>query len=152
MSSVDFKFLTMPNVDFKMRVSSVELEYKQFWNVGSRPIFGPSVGCRLEKVGNVGCRKIHFYGIYNLLQVTNKQSILQCNMCAGIQKECVALSIHNCQRVMQKLGFLMTELPPPLRPVFKLELSNKDISQCMTQLHSQKQSAHWAADIPDHSI
>ncbi len=29
MSSVDFKFLAMPNVDFEMRVSSVELEYKQ---------------------------------------------------------------------------------------------------------------------------
>ena len=27
MSSVEFKFLAMPNVDFEIRVSSIELEY-----------------------------------------------------------------------------------------------------------------------------
>ena len=35
-----------------------------FWNVGCRPIFGPSVGCWVEKIGNVGYRKIPLYGTY----------------------------------------------------------------------------------------
>ncbi len=27
-----------------------------FWNFWCQPIFGPSVECRLESIGNVGCR------------------------------------------------------------------------------------------------
>ncbi len=37
MSSVEFKFLAMPNVDFEMRVLSVRLEFKQT----KRPLVTP---------------------------------------------------------------------------------------------------------------
>ncbi len=37
MSSVEFKFLAVPNVDFEMRVSSVDLEYKQSKPLHSSP-------------------------------------------------------------------------------------------------------------------
>ena len=47
--NVEFQFLAMPNVDIEMRVSSIDLEYEQFLNVGCQPIFYPDVGCQVNK-------------------------------------------------------------------------------------------------------
>ncbi len=44
MSSVEFKFLAMPNVEIEMRVLSVDLEYEGFI------IFYESVECRVSSV------------------------------------------------------------------------------------------------------
>ncbi len=66
-SSVGFKFLAMPDVDFKMRVSSVELEYFRMSDVDQ--FLAPVLDVGMKKIGNVGCRKIPLYGTYYLTKV-----------------------------------------------------------------------------------
>ncbi len=74
MSSVEVKYFAMSNVDFKIRVSSVELKIQTLvhplfcglqvecrvsgcnMDVGCWAILGVSVGCQIKILDNVGCR------------------------------------------------------------------------------------------------
>ncbi len=60
MSGVEFKFLAMPNVDFEMRVSSVESVW--FLDVGCQIILAPVSDVVLEKYALSSVGKYPFMG------------------------------------------------------------------------------------------
>ncbi len=85
MSSVNFKFLAMPNVDFKMRVSSVELKYRV-----------PSVRLILECQMS-GVRKYPFMGHYDSLNRHHKQTCVSLQSCSHNQAICSNMTILVCK-------------------------------------------------------